>query len=94
MYKNTNTLLILITSLIVCYIFYNVYILENFDMPEFKMPEFKMPDFFKTSSSSKNDKTTSECDTKLKEKFLKKQKAIQDKFYKENPKCSDDDSKK
>lgn len=95
MYKNINTLIILFASLIICYIFYNVYILENFDMPE-----FKMPDFFKTSSSSKNDKKpvdddkTTECNKKLKDNFLKKQKADKDKFYKENSKCLDDDSKK
>ena len=96
MYKNTNTLLILIAVLIVCYIFYNVYILENFDMPEFKMPEFKMPEFLKSKSSENNTNNTiaTECDKKLKDDFLKKQKADQDNFYKKNPKCSDNDSKK
>jgi len=88
--KNTNTLLILIAGLIVCYIFYNVYILENFD---FKMPEFKIPEFLK-SKSSENNTVSTECDKKLKEAFFKKQKEDQDKFYKKNPKCSDDDSKK
>ena len=33
MFKNINNLLILIAGLIICYIFYNVFILENFARP-------------------------------------------------------------
>ena len=34
MFKNINNLLILIAGLIICYIFYNVFILENFVNPD------------------------------------------------------------